>query len=137
MEISPKKMVVALLLVFVLGVLFAIVNGSYAVNEGSSLPIIVYAISLISLIIGAAIVVLFQWKINDAQLKRVLKILPADERIVVDILLKNRNELEQNRLVVQTGLGKVKTSRILAKLVERGVIKKSRMGNTNLIRLDI
>jgi len=137
MELSPKKLVIALLLVFVLGVLFAVVNGSYAVSEGSSLPVIVYIISLVSLAIGAAIVILFQWKINESQLKRVLKILPADERIVVDILLRNKNELEQNRLVAQTGLGKVKTSRILARLEQRGIVKKTHMGNTNLVRLDI
>jgi len=137
MEISPKKLIIALVLVFILGVLFAYVNGYYVETEGSSLPVIVYIISFISIILGAAIVILFQWKINKVQLKNITKILPAEERIVVKILLENNNSIEQNKLVALSGYNKVKVSRIISELERREVVKKTNLGNTNLIVLKI
>ena len=137
MEISPKKLIIALALVFLLGVLFAVVNGYYATSEGSSLPLIVYGISFVSIIVGGAIVIMFQWKINDIQLKKVVKILPPEERIIVALLMENKNSLEQNKLVALSGYHKVKVSRLIKELENRGVVKKTNLGNTNLIVLNI
>ena len=137
MEISPKKLVIALALVFFLGVLFAVVNGIYVEKEGSSLPIIVYGISFVSLVLGAAIVILFQWKINKIQFDKVVKILPPEERKIVTILMQNNNSIEQNKLVALSGYNKVKISRVVKELELRGVLKKTNIGNTNLIVLNI
>ena len=137
MEISIKKLIISLSLVFLLGVSFAIVNGLYVEQSGSSLPLIVYAISFISIIIGGIIVIMFQWKINKVQLEKVLKILPNQERAVVKILIENNNAIEQNRLVALSGYNKVKISRLVAELETRGVVKKTNLGNTNLIVLDL
>jgi|SRR3989344_2868560 len=137
MEIENKKLVIGLILVFLLGVLFAIVNGQYTDSTNEQLPLIVYGISFLSILIGAFIVVMFQWKINKIQLEKVLKILPREERVVVKILLDNKNSIEQNKLVVLSGFTKVQISRILQKLVERDVVEKKHMGNTNLVLLKI
>ncbi|MCF7871664.1 hypothetical protein K9L97_01395 [Candidatus Woesearchaeota archaeon] len=137
MEISPKKLIIALALVFLLGVAFSVVNGIYYSEESSTLPLIVYGISFVSIILGGALVVLFQWKLNDLQLRKVLKILPGEERRVVRILLDNKGSIEQNKLVALSGYNKVKISRILKVLEQREVIKKTNLGNTNLIVLTI
>lgn len=137
MEISPKRLIIALSLVFLLGVFFAIVNGYYVSESDSSLPLIVYAISFLSIIIGGSIVILFQWKINKVQLSRVVKILPTEERKVVSILMENNNSIEQNKLVALSGYNKVKISRIVKELELRDVIKKTNLGNTNLLVLKI
>jgi uncharacterized membrane protein len=137
MDISIKKLIVAFSLVFMLGILFAVVNGYYVQSEDRVLPIIVYAISFISIIVGGSIVIMFQWKINKIQMKKVLKILPKEEKQVVSVLLENNNSIEQNKLVVLSGYDKVKISRIINKLERRGVVKKSNLGNTNLIYLKI
>ncbi len=137
MEVSPKKLILALALVFILGILFAFVNGLYTQKEGSALPLIVYAVSAVSLILGGALVIMFQWKISKMQIQKVVKILPADERILVTVLLENNNAIEQNKLVALSGLNKVKVSRLIKELELRGVIKKSNLGNTNLIVLAI
>ena len=137
MEISKKKLVIAISLVFLLGVLFSVVNGFYTEEEDTSLPLIVYAIALVSLIIGAGLVVLFQQRINKIQLNRVLKVLPDNEQKIVKLLLENNNSLEQNKLVALTGINKVKMSRILKDLEFRDVVKKTNLGNTNLIVLKI
>ena len=137
MEVSPKKLIIALSLVFLLGVLFAFLNGFYTEKEGSTLPLIVYAISAVSLVIGGSIVIMFQWKINKMQIQKVVKILPPEERKIVTILLENNNSIEQNRLVALSGFNKVKISRLIKELENRGVVKKADLGNTNLIALTI
>lgn len=137
MEVSSKKLVFALGLVFILGVLFAVVNGYYVETEGSNLPLIVYLISLLSIIIGAVIVFLFQWKLNKIQINNMLKLLPNEESILIKILIENNNAIEQNKLVAHSGFNKVKVSRIITVLENRGVIKKSNLGNTNMIVLKI
>jgi uncharacterized membrane protein len=137
MDISPKRLLIALSMVFLLGVMFAIVNGLYAKEEGSQLPIIVYAISLVSLVLGGSIVIMFQWKINRMQLEKVTKILPPEERRLVTVLMQNNNSLEQNKIVALTGMNKVKISRLVKELENRGVLSKTDLGNTNLIVLEI
>lgn len=137
MEISPKRLVIALILIFFLGILFSVVNGIYVQQEGSTLPLVVYGISFISLLLGAFLVILFQWKINKIQIKRVVKILPPDERKLVSLLLEHANSLEQNRLVAFSGFSKVKMSRLIQELERRGVVTKTNLGNTNLITLTI
>lgn len=137
MEVPPKRLIVALALVFMLGVFFSLVNNYYVEKEGAVLPIVVYAISFVSIVLGATLVVLFQWRISKIQVRRMLKLLPGEERRVVSILLENERSIEQNRLVALSGYSKVKISRIVKSLEERGAVKKSHLGNTNLIVLDI
>lgn len=137
MEIDNKRLVTGLSLVFLLGIMFAVVNGFYTNSTNEQLPLIVYGISFLSILVGAFIVVMFQLKINKLQLERVLKILPGEERKVVKILLDNNNSIEQNKLVVLSGFTKVQISRILQKLAEREVVEKKNMGNTNLVILKI
>ena|SRR3989344_7357031 len=137
MEISNKRLIIGFVLIFILGILFALINGFYTSMENEQLPLIVYGISFLSILIGASIVFLFQWKISKIQLENVLKILPKDERVVVKILLDNNNKIEQNKLVVLSGFTKVQISRILQKLAERDVVEKKNMGNTNLVVLKI
>jgi len=137
MEISSKKLIVGFVAVFLLGVMFSLVNGYYSTEEGSSLPLIVYAISFVSILLGGFIIVLFQSKINKIQLNRVLQILPEKEQKIVTLLLDNNNSIEQNKLVALSGINKVKVSRILTELESRKVISRNNLGNTKLIVLEI
>lgn len=137
MEISYKRLIVGFVAVFLLGVLFSVVNGYYVSEEGSSLPFIVYGISFVSILVGGGVVVLFQSKINKLQLKRVLKILPEGERKIVELLVDNGGSLEQNRIVALSSLNKVRVSRILSELEGRGVLKRMNLGNTKLVVLNV
>jgi uncharacterized membrane protein len=136
-DVEPKKLIAALLAVFLLGITFAVLNGYYFSQAGSALPIIVYGISFLSIIIGAFIVLLFQWRINRAQLEKVLGILERDERVVIKILLDNKGHIEQNYIVALSGMHKVAVSRTIAKLEARGVVEKKPLGNTNMIILKL
>ncbi|MBI1969889.1 MarR family transcriptional regulator [Candidatus Woesearchaeota archaeon] len=132
MEISEKKLVIAIGAVFLLGVFFSIANGYYTQKTGDPLPLIAYAIAFISLAVGSALVLLFQSRINKMQLENILKILPQEERKIMEILVE-RKEIEQKHLVVLSGLSKVKVSRVLAKLEQRGIVEKKASGYTNLV----
>ena len=137
MEIPPRRLAVAMALIFLLGVLFAVVNGYYTEEEESPLPLIVYGLSFLSLVIGGVIILLFQWKISRIQMDKLLKVLPPDERTIISIIMNNNKTIEQNRLVALSGYSKVKISRLISELEERGTIRKKNLGNTNLIMLEI
>lgn len=137
MEVSFKRLAVGFGMVFLLGVLFAVLNGFYVQHENSQLPFIVYVISLVSIVVGAILVFLFKEKIQKAQLERLLNVLPEDQKLVITALIENNNMLEQNRIVAFTGLKKVRVSRVLQKLEARGIIQKRFAGNTNLVILKL
>jgi len=136
-EVEPKKLVIALLAVFLLGIGFAVLNGFYYAQSGESLPAIVYGTSLLSVILGAFLVLLFQWRINRAQLERILGVLEREERMVMKILLDNKGHIEQSYIVALSGMHKVVVSRTITKLEGRGVIQKKPLGNTNMIILTL
>ncbi len=137
MELEPKRLVIGLTLVFILGVLFAMVNGWYTSATNQQLPLIVYGISFISIMVGASVVLLFAWKLNKMQIHQFLQLLPKEERAVIKILLAHNNAIEQNKLVALSGFTKVQITRILQRLSERGVVEKKQMGYTNLVVLRI
>ena len=137
LEIPINRLIIGFGLIFILGILFAITNGYYVEQSGDPLPIIVYAISLISIIIGAILILLFQWKISKLQLVKILQLLPKDEAEIIKVLIENNNRLEQNHIVAFTGYNKVRISRILTKYEQKGIIEKRNVGNTNLIILNL
>lgn len=137
MEVEPKKLVIALLAVFLLGISFAILNGFYFTQEGETLPIIVYGVSFLSILVGAFIVLLFQWRINRAQLEKILGVLEREERTIIKILLDNKGHIEQNYIVAISGMNKVSVSRTITKLEQRNVVEKKALGNTNMIILKL
>jgi len=136
-EVPISRLLISFGLIFILGILFAVFNGYYTEETGSSFSWIVYGISFISLVIGAVIILLFQWKINEIKLKSILNILPADEKAIFTILIENNNSIEQNKLVALSGYNKVKISRILTKYEQKGIISKKGIGNTNMIILKL
>ncbi len=136
MEVSEIRLGAAIIAVFGLGVLFSILNGYYIENTGDPIPLIVYGMTAVAMGVGALLVMLFQWKISQKQLYRILKVLPEDERMIVELLVKEKR-MEQNLLVAESGLSKVRVSRTLSKLEQRKIIEKKPLGNTNLVKLVI
>ena len=100
-EIPINRLLISFGLIFILGILFAVLNGYYIEESGDPLPLIVYGVSLVSLILGAVIILLFQFKISKLQLKSVLKILPKDEREIIRLLIYNNKIYICLKLVLQ------------------------------------
>jgi len=136
MEVSETRLGAAVVAIFLLGILFSIANGYYIESTGSTIPLIVYGMAATSMGVGALIILLFQWRISQKQYGRILKVLPQDERVLLTILLTEKR-MDQTMLVAESGLSKVRVSRTLAKLADRGIVEKKPMGNTNLIKLKL
>jgi len=136
MEVSETRLGIAIVAVFTLGILFSILNGYYLEDTGEPIPLIVYGMTAASMAVGALIILLFQWRISRRQMEELLRILPEDERGILALLLKEKR-MEQTYLVAESGLSKVKVSRILSKLQQRGIVEKKPLGNTNLVKLKI
>lgn len=137
MKREDWRLIVGLLAVFGLGIVFAVGSGIYAQSAGSALPIWVYALCLASALTGAGLVLLFRGRVAAGERERFLKLLPAEERRVIEILLAHEGSCEQNRIVAESQFSKVRISRILASLEQREAIARTRMGMTKLVVLRI
>ena len=136
MEVSETRLAAAIISVFLLGMLLSVLNGYYIEDTGTSMPVFTYVVAAAAMGTGALIILLFQWKITDRRAHEILRILPEDERKIVEVLLKEKR-IEQMYLVAESGLSKVKVSRILSRLQARGVVDKKPLGNTNLVKLKV
>jgi len=66
----------------------------------------------------------------------VLSVLNENERLVVDIIRKEKKkQVDQRRIVNLSGFSKAKVSRIIQNLQERGVVESERRGRRNKITL--
>lgn len=93
---------------------------------------------LISLAIIFGLVGVFMIFIFSARRRPISNILPIltdGERKVMEILLKEKKDVDQRRIVKEVDFSKSKVSRIIQDLINRGLIETTRKGRTNLVRL--
>ncbi|RME31411.1 MarR family transcriptional regulator [Candidatus Woesearchaeota archaeon] len=139
MDIPKQKLVITVSLVGLLMVLITVFSVYHTQHLGHAYlqyPLFLYGTTILALVIGGFIVFLFEQKINDQQLVKLLALLPQDEKKLLKILFE-RKEIEQKKLGTLTGLSAVKVSRVVARLEQRGVIEKKKQGYTNLIFLKL
>ena len=65
----------------------------------------------------------------------VMPVLTYNEKKVVEILLREKKEVDQRAIVKETDFSKAKASRVISDLVKRGVIEKVSKGRKNIITL--
>lgn len=65
----------------------------------------------------------------------ILSLLKSDEKKVVSMLISNKGEILQNKLVLELGISKVKVTRILSRLERKELIIRKRQGMTNKVIL--
>lgn len=65
-----------------------------------------------------------------------LPLLKTGERQAIEALRDAGGEMQQNKLVAKLGVSKVKVTRILDGLKQKGLISKERYGLTNTIKLE-
>ena len=91
--------------------------------------------------IGAAAQPAVQNTINQPNLnastayESVSKTLTEEERKIIDILNAHNGKYLQKYIRKETGLSRLKTHRIIARLAERGVVSLEKTGNTNQVFL--
>jgi hypothetical protein len=72
---------------------------------------------------------------QEARIEVALRLLEADERQVVDTLIKAGGSLLQKEISWETKFSRVKTHRVLVRLIRRGVVTSEKYFNTNKITL--
>ena len=72
---------------------------------------------------------------NNIEVQDLARFLLPDERKVVEILLKHDGTYLQKYISKESGLTRLKTHRIIARLAERGIVITEKNGNTNLVKL--
>ena len=65
----------------------------------------------------------------------VSKTLTAEERQILNVLVSHDGKYLQKYIRAETGLSRLKTHRIVARLAERGIVTLEKSGNTNEVRL--
>jgi hypothetical protein len=71
----------------------------------------------------------------SAAYESVSKTLTEDERKIVNVLQSHQGKYLQKYIKSETGLSRLQTHRILARLSERGVVSLEKTGNTNQVYL--
>ena len=66
-----------------------------------------------------------------APMEVVMRVVKPDERAALEILVGNGGICLQRDLTYKTGLSKLKTHRVVARLAERGIIQVKKVGRTN------
>jgi uncharacterized membrane protein len=64
-----------------------------------------------------------------------VKTLTEDERKVVEVLRGHNGKYLQKYIRNETGLSRLQTHRIVARLAERGIVTLEKTGNTNQVLL--
>lgn len=91
---------------------------------------------IVLLMAGLAIHSLTTSKRTQLVIKRTTEaLLTPDEKLILDIIIKNNGEITQKELTINSGLSKVKVFRITERLEAKGVIVKKEYGQTRKIFL--
>ena len=97
-------------------------------------------IASIAVIAGALTYYLMVGRVEskDASLKKntgiLLQFLNPEERKLVNLLIENNGKALQAELTRLPGMSKVKSHRIVQRLIDRGVIEKDSVGKTNVVK---
>ena len=73
--------------------------------------------------------------LSEEEKKEKLEHLDEEEKQVINLVLAQQGSIYQSDIISQSGLTKVKVSRIIDKLEGRGLVERKRRGMTNIVLL--
>lgn len=73
---------------------------------------------------------------TSERIKKTLQFVSTDEKKIIQILVKNKGKLYQNKIIQETKLTPVKIHRIISQLEQKKIINKQKKGMSNYITLD-
>lgn len=102
----------------------------------------IVTLSLFGLFVGSLTYYLISER-SEEKLKEIhrdnrimLSLLEPDEKKIIEAIIDNKGKSSQSDIVKKTGISRVKVSRILKKIEQKGIIKKSQNGMTNIVELE-
>jgi len=82
------------------------------------------------------VVIFFVYRSMSKKSELILSVLNEAERIVIDIVRKQgKDNVDQRKIVTQSGFSKAKVSRIIQSLESRGVVTVEKLGRKNRVSL--
>lgn len=98
-----------------------------------------WILSSVLIIFGIYLIIFYKTQrmpSEDSKEEKIRKIpLDEQEKNIINLLKKNDNSMYQSDLIKQTGLSKVKITRVLDKLESKKLIERKRRGMTNIVIL--
>ena len=94
----------------------------------------------VSVVVGAGVYYFMSQKVESKEisLKKqsdvLLKFLNTDERKLVNLLIDNKGKALQAEASRLPGMSKLKSHRVVQKLVDKGVIESEKVGKTNIVK---
>ena len=106
----------------------------YAIYEVLGIdPFMIFVVILALVIIAFLITIMFIFR--KQRVKDLLPVLTDGERKVMEILPREKGEVDQRTIVRETDFSKPKVSRVINDLIDRGLVDKISKGRKNLIKL--
>ncbi len=145
-KFRPAILIFGIITFFIFVISFTVfyTTENFSSTCGCKLPlwVIIVSISSLGLFVGSATYYILsnsfikEKKEIEANLLKFLDILDEDDKKVLICLIENKGELSQSKLTKILGSNKVKISRIVARMEEKGLIKKEKSGMTNKLILN-
>ncbi|MCX6819059.1 MAG: hypothetical protein NT129_03615 [Candidatus Aenigmarchaeota archaeon] len=108
------------------------INVSIVYEQVAGLSYLVY-FAVIFVITAVSLLYLLMFRRRN--IKSILPVLTDGERKVMEILLREKKDVDQRKIVNETDFSKAKVSRIIQNLVNSKLIEKIHKGRNNLIKL--
>lgn len=89
-------------------------------------------VGLLLMAMAIAAIILYS---RRSDMREILPVLTEGERKLVEILLREKKDVDQRAVVKELDYSKSKVSRIVKTLMDRGLVEKIPKGRTNLLRL--
>jgi len=93
--------------------------------------LVYFAVIFIIIVVSLLYLLMFRRR----NIKSILPVLTDGERKVMEILLREKKDVDQRKIVKETDFSKAKVSRIIQSLVNSELIEKIHKGRNNLIKL--
>jgi hypothetical protein len=113
------------------GAIFAVLIGVTVIGVGGVAYYLVYP----QMKMGAVVTATIPSQPTSAAYESVAKTLTEDERKIVTVLQAHEGKYLQKYIKSETGLSRLQTHRIIARLSERGIVSIEKTGNTNQVYL--
>ena len=109
-------------------------------NQLNALYALIPLLVSISLLVGAGVFFLMSQKVESKQkslkenINILMQFLNQDEKKFLDKLIESKGKVIQAEITRLPGMTKVKSHRVIQKLLDKGVIEKESLGKTNVIK---
>jgi len=146
---------ISIVAAFVFAVSFFTLYAQTHISEGTAcrctlpIPILIPTLSSIGVMVGSLVFYFMSGraheKAREIRVENVsaikdsafsmLKMLPSDEKKLLELMAGSGGKILQSRLPNDLGIDKVKSFRLVQRLIIRGILEKNPYGKTNIIML--